>query len=120
MLRAAQAFEAGGRAWARLDRLGAAQDGYTLAEMLVVLAILGVVLAGLTQLFVGATHAQSDQTQRGRAQQAARLALDKLRREIHCADTISPSSGYPVSSVTVTLGSWCNLPGGATTVTWCT
>ena len=78
--------------------------------MLVVLAILGVVLAGLTQLFVSATHAQSDQTQRGQAQQAARLALDKLRREIHCASTISTPSGYPASSVTITLGSWCNDP----------
>src|SRR3954453_14366891 len=116
MRRAAQAFEAGGRAWARLNRLGGAQDGFTLAEMLVVLAILGVVLAGLTQLFVGATHAQSDQTQRGQAQKAARLALDKLRREIHCADKVSPLSGYPASSVTVTLGSWCSAGGVASTV----
>src|SRR3954451_7473480 len=120
MRRAAQAFEAGGRAWARLNRLGAAQEGFTLAEMLVVLAILGVVLAGLTQLFVSATHAQSEQTQRGQAQQAARLGLDKLRREIHCASTISTPSGYPASSITITLGSWCSVSGGATTVTWCT
>jgi type II secretory pathway pseudopilin PulG len=88
--------------------------------MLVVLAILGIVLAGLTALFVGATHTQTDQTNRGQAQQDARLALDKLRREIHCASTISTLSGYPASSVTVTLGSWCNVAGGATTVTWCT
>jgi hypothetical protein len=77
------------------------------------------VFLGLTQLFVGATHAQSDQTQRGQAQQAARLALDKLRREIHCASTITTPSGYPASSITITLGSWC-AGGAAPTVTWCT
>jgi type II secretory pathway pseudopilin PulG len=98
--------------------------------MLVVLAILGVVLAGLTGLFVGAMHTQSDQTARGQVQQAARLALDKLRREIHCATAISTPSGYPASSITITLGSWCNAPNGAggvvgaggvpQPVTWCT
>jgi hypothetical protein len=30
---------------------------------------------------------------------------------------MTPTSGYPVSSVTVTLGSWCQ--GGAATATWC-
>jgi prepilin-type N-terminal cleavage/methylation domain-containing protein len=124
MRHAAPACGAGRRAWARLNRLAAAQDGFSLAEMLVVLAILGVVFLGLTQLFVGATHAQSDQTQRNQAQQAARLALDKLRREIHCASTISTPSGYPASSITIALGSWCNAPDGAggvaSTVTWCT
>lgn len=124
MRRAAPADGVGGRAWARLNRLGAAQDGFTLAEMLVVLAILGLVLAGLTGLFVSAMHTQSDQTQRGQAQQAARLALDKLRREIHCASAITTPSAYPASSITITLGSWCNAPNGAggvaSTVTWCT
>jgi prepilin-type N-terminal cleavage/methylation domain-containing protein len=124
MRRAVPAYGAGGRAWAQLNRLGAAQDGFTLAEMLVVLAILGLVFLGLTQLFVGATHAQTDQTQRNQAQQAGRLALDKLRREIHCASTISTPDGYPASSITIGLGSWCNAPDGgggvASTVTWCT
>ena len=120
MRRAAPAYAAGGGLRARLKRLGATQDGFTLAEMLVVLVILGIVFLGLTQLFVGGMHTQSDQTQRNQAQQAARLALDKLRREIHCASTITTPSGYPASSVTITLGSWCNVAGGATTVTWCT
>jgi type II secretory pathway pseudopilin PulG len=92
--------------------------------MLVVLAILGIVLVGLTQLFVGGMHTQSDQTARNQVQQTARLALDKLRREIHCASSISTPSGYPASSVTIALGSWCNAPNGAggvaSTVTWCT
>ena len=98
-----------------------AQDGFTLAEMLVVLAILGIVLAGLTQLFTSALKSQTDQTNRTQAQQDARLALDKLRREIHCASGVTPTSGYPASAITVTLGSYCPTAGGAaTTVTWCT
>ena len=79
-----------------LRRLGTAEGGFTLAEMLVVLAILGIVLAGLTQLFTGALFGK-DQTSRTQAQQNARLALDKLRREIHCASTFAPTSGYPAS-----------------------
>jgi len=103
-----------------LRRIGTAEGGFTLAEMLVVLAILGIVLAGLTQLFTGALFGEKDQTSRTQAQQNARLALDKLRREIHCASTVAPTSGYPASSVTITLGTWCSPPGGTTTVTWCT
>ena len=101
-------------------RLTAAQDGFTLPEMLVVLAIVGIVLAGLTQLMRGALFAEKDQTSRTHAQLDARLALDKLRREIHCANGAT-TSGYPSSSITITLGSYCSTSGGATaTVTWCT
>ena len=66
----------------------AAEHGYSLSEMLVVLAILGIVLAALTQLFVSASTAQVDMTRRFEAQQNMRLALDKLRREIHCASAV--------------------------------
>ena len=74
---------------------------------------------------------------RFRAQQTARVALDKLRREVHCASTATPGNAGPTSSVTLTLASFCKtlpqplptpLPsycstsGGQTTcsVTWCT
>lgn len=104
------------RAWQRAAR----HDGFTLAELLVVLAILGTVLAGLTALFTAGIKTQTDQTNRTQAQQDARLGLDKLRREIRCASSLTPTSGYPASAVTITLGSWCPTAGGASTVTWCT
>ena len=44
--------------------------------MLVVLVILSIVLGGMTTLFVSASNAQVDQTNRVEAQQEARLALD--------------------------------------------
>jgi prepilin-type N-terminal cleavage/methylation domain-containing protein len=102
-------------------RLGAGQDGFTLSEMLVVLAILGIVLSGLTVLFTAGLRSQTDQTNRAQGQQDARLGLDKLRREIRCASDLTTPSGYPAASVTITLGSYCPTAGGATTaITWCT
>ena len=103
-------------AWQRAAR----QDGFTIAELLVVLAILGTVLAGLTALFTAGMKTQTDQTNRAQAQQDARLGLDKLRREIRCASSLTSASGYPASAVSISLGSWCPTTGGAaTTVTWC-
>ena len=104
----------------RARTAGAPQDGFTLVEMLVVLTILGIVLAGLTVLFTGAMSSETDQTNRAVVQQDARLGLDRLRREIRCASDITTPSGYPASAVTITLGSYCPTAGGATTVTWCT
>ncbi len=63
----------------------AAEGGYSLSELIIVLAILLIVVGALTQLFVSASTAQVDMTRRFEAQQDMRLALDKLRREIHCA-----------------------------------
>jgi prepilin-type N-terminal cleavage/methylation domain-containing protein len=93
--------------------------GFTLAEMLVVLAILGIVLAGLTQLFVSANNTATDVTARFQAQQNGRLALDALRRELHCASALTLAGGG--TSATVTLGSYClGAPSGGGNVTWCT
>jgi prepilin-type N-terminal cleavage/methylation domain-containing protein len=103
---------------ALLRRRLAANGGYTLSEMIVVLAILGVVLAALVQLFVSASHAQVDMNNRFQAQQNARLALDGLRREIHCASSVAGTP--PTSSITITLGAYCPTTGAAASVTWCT
>ena len=63
--------------------------------MIVVLAILVVVLTALTQLFVSASTAEVDMSKRFQAQQDARLALDTLRREIHCAKASRLDAGTP-------------------------
>jgi len=103
------------------DRLSD-ESGLTLSEMLVVLVILGVVLAALTGLFVSAMRTEVDQAKRFQAQQEARLALDGLRREVHCAEGISPSAvaGYPATSITITLGAYCSSTPSGGPVTWCT
>jgi prepilin-type N-terminal cleavage/methylation domain-containing protein len=95
-------------------------DGFTLSEMIVVMAILGIVLAALTQLFVSASKAQVDMNNRFQAQQNGRIALDRLRQEIHCASGVV---GTPTaSSVTITLKSYCptNGTGADGSFTWCT
>lgn len=93
----------------------ARQDGYSVIELLVSMSILATVLGSVTVLFVHASNAEVDLQNRFQAQQAARLALDKLRRETHCASAASVASS---SSVTLTLASYC--PTGNGSVTWCT
>jgi prepilin-type N-terminal cleavage/methylation domain-containing protein len=91
------------------------ENGYTVVELLVVMVILASVMGSLTTLFVQASNAQLDLNNRFQAQQNARVALDKLRRETHCASQASVATS---TSVTLTLGSYC--PTGNGSVTWCT
>jgi prepilin-type N-terminal cleavage/methylation domain-containing protein len=93
----------------------AREHGYSAVELLIVMAILASVMGSLTTLFVQATNAEVDMNKRFQAQQAGRVALDKLRRETHCASAASTASS---TSVTLTLGSYC--PTGNGSVTWCT
>jgi prepilin-type N-terminal cleavage/methylation domain-containing protein len=123
----------------RLRRRLAESGGYTLSELIVVLAILLIVVAALAQLFSSASNAQNDMSNRFQAQQDARLALDKLRQEIHCASAVTntpapppwpptvwpppwPTPTTPTSSITIALGSYCptNTTGAAAEFTWCT
>jgi prepilin-type N-terminal cleavage/methylation domain-containing protein len=94
------------------------QAGFTLVELVTVMAILGLVLAGLTTMFQAGIQAEARASREFQAQQNARLALDRLRRELHCANAISAPNGTAVSSVTVTLPP--NCPGPDTTVTYAT
>ena len=104
-----------GRPFRRLRPLRG-QSGYALTELLTVLIILTIVLSGLTALFVSATTAEVDMRERFEAQQEARIGLDSLRREVHCASAISQTG--PSATVTLTLATGC--PSGSGTVTWCT
>ncbi len=101
---------------ARRRRAALGEGGYALTELLTVLVILTIVLGGLTALFVSATTAEVDMRERFEAQQEARLAVDALRREVHCASAISQTG--PSATVTMTLPTGC--PSGSGDVTWCT
>jgi prepilin-type N-terminal cleavage/methylation domain-containing protein len=92
------------------------ERGYTLVEMLVTLVIMSVVMTALTTLFVQASNAELDMNNRFQAQQSARLALDKMRREVHCGSVATPAGSS--SSVTLTLPAYCKTGSGS--VTWCT
>src|SRR6188768_2080040 len=89
----------------------AGQAGYTMLELVMVLAILGTVVGALTTLFVQATNAEFEANRRFQAQQTARVAVDKMRREIHCASAITPAGTG--SSISVTLPAQCPTSGGS-------
>jgi prepilin-type N-terminal cleavage/methylation domain-containing protein len=91
--------------------------GYTLVEMLSVLTIMSIVMTGLTTVFVSGSKASADVNRRFTAQQEMRLALDRLRRDVHCAQDVTPNTPNPWTTAqsTVTLvGTSC------ASVTWCT
>jgi prepilin-type N-terminal cleavage/methylation domain-containing protein len=94
------------------------QAGYTLVEMITVMAILGVVLAGLTVMFHAGMSAEVKATRELQAQQEARIALDRIRRELHCANAIAAVPGIAVASITATLPPAC--PGPDLGVTYAT
>lgn len=90
------------------------ESGYSLMEMLVVMVILTTVLTVLSDVFVSGANAELDLNRRFEAQLNARLALDKMRREIHCASSATLNSA---ASVTLVLPAQC--PTGTGNVTWC-
>ena len=119
----------------RLRRLLVAQEGFSLVEALVVMVVLLAVLAPLTQSFVSANVAQVDQTRRFDAQENARQALDRMRKDIHCAHgatdpTPNLDAGNNVVGYTLVLtetavpGAPPECPGlvetNASAVQWCT
>jgi prepilin-type N-terminal cleavage/methylation domain-containing protein len=95
-----------------IARLGRGEAGYSLVEMLTVMVIMSIVFTGITTLFVSGSKAQYDQDRRFQAQLNTRLALDKIRRDVHCASDVTP---YATNAITLKLPSGC---GGD--VSWCT
>lgn len=90
--------------------------GFTLVELITTMAIMLTVMGGLTALMVAGTKSQVDQNRRFEAQTEARLGLDRLRRESHCAKGASPAG----VSASVTLDTTTCTNAGASSVTWCT
>ncbi len=71
-------------------------------------------MTALVSLFTSGAKAELDMNRRFEAQQNARLALDRMRRELHCASGITATPNTAVSSITVTLPSQCPSSGGST------
>lgn len=91
------------------------EDGYSLVELLVSMAILGLVMAGIVNIFVSSTKATQQSTERVAGQGRVRVAVTRLEYEARCASgaTVSGSG----STVTFTLPSQCIH--GTGTYTWC-
>jgi prepilin-type N-terminal cleavage/methylation domain-containing protein len=95
--------------WRRLLRRARSRSGYTLIELLVAMGIFLVIVTSLTSLFVSGARAELDANRRFQAQENARVAVDKMRREIHCASALTLTSA---SSVSVTLPPGCPSAAG--------
>ena len=107
------------------------EGGYTLIELLVVLSILGLVLAPLTSSFASAMQNQTSQTRREQNYANARIALQRMRLDIHCAGAVTSVDENTAGGFTLTLTEnyegqegWCPgvIPSGDTSsgVQWCT
>jgi hypothetical protein len=94
-----------------------AEGGFTLIEVVTVLGLMLIVMACLSEAMIVAHQTEQDVNRRFGSQINARIALDQLRREIHCASAVPTATS---ASVTITLGSRCPTAGAGTTVSWCT
>jgi prepilin-type N-terminal cleavage/methylation domain-containing protein len=119
----------------RLVRARAREEaGYTLLELLTVVAIMGIVLAGVTTSFAAGLNAETGTIRRAQAQQNARLALDRMRIDVHCASGAPAPQENPYGGFTLTLTEspdicpavtttssgvqWCTIPYAGSTTHW--
>ena len=107
-----------GRLRSSFERLRCEESGFTLIELVTVLGMLVIVMTCLSYAMIAAHKAEEDMNRRFASQINARIALDQLRREIHCASALTPAGAS--ASITITLGSRCPTAGAGTTVSWCT
>jgi prepilin-type N-terminal cleavage/methylation domain-containing protein len=106
------------------------QAGYTLIELLVVMGLLAIVLGGIVTAYVSANRGVVDQTQRADDQEVARITLERMRRDIHCASggavqaTLDSVTGLPTGGYTLLLtvapGQCLGVTDTSDGVEWCT
>ena len=100
------------------ERLRREESGFTLVELVTVLGMFLITVTALSYALISANKIEDDMNRRFASQINARIALDKLRREIHCASAVTPAGSS--ASITITLGSRCPTAAAGTTVSWCT
>ena len=82
------------------------------------MAMMLIVMGVLSEVMIAAHKTEEDLNRRFSSQANARIALDQLRREIHCASAVTPTGSS--SSITITLGSRCPTASGGSIASWCT
>ena len=100
------------------DRLFRDERGFTLIELVTVMGMLVIVMTALSYALIAATKSEEEMNRRFASQINARIALDTLRREIHCASSVTPTGTS--ATITIVLGNRCPSAGAGTTVSWCT
>jgi prepilin-type N-terminal cleavage/methylation domain-containing protein len=97
----------------RFARTVRSQRGFTLVELLAVMAILSLVMLGVTSLYLSGVRSQAKLTSTFQSQIALHVGLDKMRIDVHAACSQTAQSA---TSVTLSLPP-CD---GTKLVTWCT
>jgi prepilin-type N-terminal cleavage/methylation domain-containing protein len=97
-------------------RLRGGEQGYSLIELLVTMVILVIVLSSLTTVFTSGSSAEANLNLRFQAQQNARLGLDRIRVDIHCATAAQAQTinTYPGVKLAV-----ANCYAATPTISWC-
>jgi prepilin-type N-terminal cleavage/methylation domain-containing protein len=108
------------------------ESGFTLTELLVTLVLMGIVMGAITTSFASAFSGEARTIAEASNEENARLALNRLRMDIHCAQqangaTANPSGdgGFTFVLSEVVLGTTAACPrlglaGGSSWVSWCT
>ena len=90
----------------RLLRRLRGERAFTMVEMITVMVIMSIVMTGITTVFVQGSNAELSMNSRFQAQANVRLALDTLRKDVHCASSVSnpttlTATASPVASISM-------------------
>jgi prepilin-type N-terminal cleavage/methylation domain-containing protein len=92
------------------------EKGYSLIELLVTMVILVIVLGSLTTVFISGSSAEATLNNRFQAQQSARLGLDRIRGDIHCASAAQAQTVNTYPGLKLAVG---NCYAATPTISWC-
>jgi prepilin-type N-terminal cleavage/methylation domain-containing protein len=94
-------------------RFARGSGGFTLVELIVVMAIFGLVLAAFYNIFATSNRLYLAQEEIVDAQQQARTGLEIIGRQVRMAGYISPKNSA-TGADPITVGAWSTAPGAAT------
>ncbi len=82
------------------------ERAYTMVELITVMLIMSIVMTGITTVFVQGSNAELNSNYRFQSQTAVRLALDLMRKDIHCSSVVTSSTtltatASPLTSITL-------------------
>jgi prepilin-type N-terminal cleavage/methylation domain-containing protein len=105
-----------------IARLRRDERGFTMVEMVCVCVLLGVVLAGVTTVMVGGSHAELQNNNRFKAQTSARTVMDIVRNDVHnaCAANVANSGALlKLAFIPSSDYTQCGAAAANPKVLWC-
>ena len=92
------------------------ESGQTLMELLVVMFMMGLLLAGITSIFTSSMQTQTKLTNEFNAVENLRVGVDAMRKDVNLACSSTATAATAVATITL-LDPPCD---GTNNVTWCT